>query len=354
MAVSQMSGDAKWQCAHRHRSFRAFTLVELLVVIAIIGVLVALLLPAVQAAREAARRLTCMNNFKQVGIALHNYHSAHTVFPSGGLQSGFANDILCSDKTANRPTNAVYIGFGWGAYLLPSLEATVIYDQLELKLDRNSTPDGVDPIFTATSWKAYEGRVDAFICPSIINGTGWVDVSTGRGHFGVEAFDWPLSNMAGVSDSREAQCGEAAGTGPQGAPTARGTLFNYSRINVGKITDGSSNTILVGEVTSGIGVDLSGGEVWIGHSWVARNLEDMREGINGPGTVPGGRDDTIDPFDGDGGNRHVEYLLEAGFSSFHPGGAHFIFADGSAHFVNEDTDFAILEAMATRAGEEVF
>jgi len=345
--VSRINRKTAKKHVHGLRSLHGFTLVELLVVIAIIGVLVALLLPAVQAAREAARRSTCTNNFKQVGIALHNYHSAHTVFPSGEIHVNGLGRISCSNLRSNR--TPPFIGFGWGAYLLPYLEANVIYEQLELKLSRSESPDGKDPIFTATSWNAYEGRVDAFICPSAINDTGWVDCCTGFNHFGIEAFDWPLSNMAGVIDSKKTHCSAVS-------PLAdgNGTLFNHSRINVGKITDGSSNTVIIGEVTSGLGVDQSGTEVWIGHTYASRNLEDMSQGINGPGSVPGGRDDTIDPFDGDGGNRHFEYHLENGFSSFHIGGAHFVFADGSVRFFNEDIDFIVLEAMATRAGEEVY
>lgn len=80
----------------------------------------------------------------------------------------------------------------------------------------------------------------------------------------------------------------------------------------------------------------------------------MSEGINGPGSKPGGRDDSIDPIDGDGGNRHIEYFDETGFSSYHPGGAHFLRTDGSAAIVNEDVNQQVLEAMVTRKGGEVF
>ena len=336
------------------RPLLGFTLVELLVVIAIIGVLVALLLPAVQAAREAARRSTCMNNFKQVGIALHNYHSARGTFPAGEIHVSGLGQISCSSQRSNRMTISTprrlsrpYIGFAWGVYILPYLDASTIYDQLEFR-GRMETPDRRDPIFTEKSWKAFEGRVSSFICPSTINTTGWVDVSTGLEHFGVDGYDWPHSNMAGVIDTEKIHCVNVSPI-----TDGNGVFFNHSYIKAGKIIDGLSNTFMVGEITGGLGNDLSGAEVWIGHSYVSRNLQHMVEGINGPGSVPGGRSDEVDPFDGDGGLRHTEYFEENGFSSFHPGGAHFSHADGSVHFINDDANIDLLWALVTRAGEEV-
>src|SRR5262245_19137304 len=103
---------------NRHSQRQGFTLVELLVVIAIIGILVALLLPAIQAAREAARRAHCVNNLHQIGIALHNYHAARKVFPYG------ANDGDCEDLTPKREVMA------WRVLILPYLENQPLYDRL--------------------------------------------------------------------------------------------------------------------------------------------------------------------------------------------------------------------------------
>jgi prepilin-type N-terminal cleavage/methylation domain-containing protein/prepilin-type processing-associated H-X9-DG protein len=308
-----------------------FTLVELLVVIAIIGVLVALLLPAVQAAREAARRSTCMNQFKQVGLALQNYHSARGAFPPGTEFHRSGNRSDCRFAPTS-PSN--HSGFGWGTFILPYLEQQTIYDGFDLKAS----------IYTDNSWAALANLVPVYICPSGINDTKWVDCCTGKDHFGDPNADWRLSNMAGIGDSVDAYCAAFQ-------PTAigRGILFNYSETDTGDITDGTSNTGIVGEIVGAKGSDASGQEVWVGHSWITRNLSDMSQGINGPGTLPGGRDDTIDPLDGDGGNRHDELHREVGHASFHPGGAHFAYADGSVQFVNEDASIDVLYAWATRA-----
>jgi prepilin-type processing-associated H-X9-DG protein len=175
-----------------------------------------------------------------------------------------------------------------------------------------------------------------------------VDAATGQGHFGNEAWDWPLSNIAGVADTRKSHC-------YQFQPTAQGNgiLFNYSGVKPSQVSDGLSQTYIVGEMTSAKGTDLSNVGVWVGPTWVTRSVADVHHGINGPGSNPGGRDDTIDPFDGDGGNRHEEYFREHGFSSWHPGGAHFAFADGSVQFIAEDSDDLVTCACASRAGAEV-
>ena len=109
-----------------------FTLVELLVVIAIIGILIALLLPAVQAAREAARRSQCTNNMKQLGVAIHNYHDTHKVFPPAGLDYGWAGDANTSYSRApsSSPVNRFNIS-GW-VMVLPYLEQSALHDQYDL------------------------------------------------------------------------------------------------------------------------------------------------------------------------------------------------------------------------------
>ena len=324
----------------------AFTLVELLVVIAIIGVLVALLLPAVQAAREAARRITCQNHFKQIGVAMHNHVSAFEYFPPGTeLRRAPQSDCPHIDYPSGLGS---FQGFGWGTYLLPYLEQDQIFSRLELRDLPSGQPDGV---FTdgnpGQNWTTTGVVLKTFICPSEINDEGWVDSTSTTGHFGNPAWDWPLSNIAGVADSRQSNCWLYQARG-----NANGVLFNWSNTEPSQITDGLSQTFLVGEMTSARGIDESGNAIWVGPTWVTRSVADVRNGINGPGSLPGGRDDTIDPLDGDGGNRHEEYNREHGFSSWHPGGGHFVFCDGSVQFFNEDTDQLVLCAHATRAFQE--
>jgi prepilin-type processing-associated H-X9-DG protein len=249
---------------------------------------------------------------------------------------------------------ATYEGFGWGAYILPYLEEQAVYDLLDFDLK----PGEPQPIWKDkawaghdTSWEASGKLVPIFICPTEVNTEKWVDCCSGKGQFvasGVNTpYDWRLSNMAGVGDSLKAHCWAY-----QPTHIGNGILYNYSKIGPGKITDGLSQTFLVGEAVSGRGMDQGGLEVWVGQTWVTRNVSDVHQGINGPGSLPGGRNDSIDPFDGDGGNRHDEYARENGFCSYHPGGAHFLFGDGSVQFMSEDTNQLVLYARATRGDGE--
>jgi len=113
----------------------------------------------------------------------------------------------------------------------------------------------------------------------------------------------------------------------------------------------TTNTLLIGEITGASGNDGAGDPVEIGYSWVTRDVQGVDEGINGPGTVPGGRS-SRDPLGG-GENRHGEMYREIGFSAFHPGGAHFAMADASVHFISDNIDQFVLEAMASRDRGEV-
>jgi prepilin-type N-terminal cleavage/methylation domain-containing protein/prepilin-type processing-associated H-X9-DG protein len=313
-------------CRARSRSpsigTRGFTLVELLVVIAIIGILVALLLPAVQAAREAARRTRCQNNFKQMGLALQNYHQAIGRFPPGQIWSD-------------------YYGWSWSAYILPYIEEGGIYNQLVFSED----------FLSSNNWAVMAHEVDGFLCPSTPNQNLWIECCSGRQNGLAPVDDLRQSNMAGVSDS------VANGPNDNAASVARtdgdGMLFNLSDLRFKDVLDGSSHTLFVGEITSARGAHPSEGPAWIGHMWANWNCQTTSLGINGIGSIPGGRDDSIDPLDGDGGNRHDEYWREVGFSSFHPGGAHFVFVDGSVHFLSENIDQIALTALATREGGEL-
>lgn len=306
-----------------------FTLVELLVVIAIIGVLVALLLPAVQAARTAARRSQCQNNLKQIGIALLNYESALETLPPGTKMNSYGDPEV--------PIAGVR--FGWSARILPYVEQAAAASQIDLEA-------------SVANMGANQGGatlVATYICPaSPSENDHWIECCSGFNLGPGPNDDFRETNYSGVTHPFP---GFFARTQP--LSDGAGMLFNYNAVELSDVTDGTSNTLQVGETTGGWGRHPSQGTAWIGRNWVSWNCMDTSKGINGAGTLPGGRDDAIDPFDGDGsGNRHVEYVNESGFSSFHPGGCHFNHVDGSVAFYEEDVDQMLLGVLTTRSGGE--
>lgn len=280
----------------------AFTLVELLVVIAIIGILIALLLPAVQAAREAARRAQCSNNFKQVGLALHNYHSARNCFPPG---------IFYPDL----PDASSFRGYwGWAIFVLPYMEQGALYQMFDFNSEGYWAP--------GNTRKATGTVVAGFLCPSDPLGDARVRYSSdpsidpaGR------------TNMAGVSDSYDYSVGNDYD--PDAFPTVDGVFGANGPCRFGDIRDGTSNTITIGEVT-GSGSEEDG---W--HFWASWNLVDTRDGINGLHTVVGG-------------TYTSRYLT--GCASYHPGGCHFGMGDGSVKYISQNIAQSILAALTTRDG----
>jgi prepilin-type N-terminal cleavage/methylation domain-containing protein len=279
---------------NRSRFRLAFTLVELLVVIAIIGVLVALLLPAVQSAREAARRTQCTNNLKQWGLALHGYHGAHETLPAGCLW----------------PT-----GWGWRALSLPYVEQENIHNIVKQENHWDITvacwERGALPVNHAG-----KKHLDLLYCPS--------DPLAG------ETSKWNgsefhVSNYLGVSDQRRAV--ETLGRSRLGD----GTFYFDSEVSFGHILDGTSNTLIVGEV------GINSRDKW-GYgicSWGDRDgWLSMQIGI-----APG---DDID-------RAHLRH-----FWSYHPAnGVNFLKADGSVRLLNEEVGLITMRALATINGEEV-
>ena len=309
--------------ARRH-SQSAFTLVELLVVIAIIGILVALLLPAVQSARESARRSQCLNNFHQVGVALHSYHSAKNAFPIGHQVLGGR------------------IQPGWAAELLPYMEESQIYDQFDFSNGGHIGDEGM---------REPGGLlVEAYLCPSDQSETTWTECCSGFFNGGHQGEDFRSTNMAGVFDSRVAFNPNT----PTATEDPDGMFIFNRKLAAKDCTDGTSKTFVVGEVTGGPGVHPSQGNVELSHQWVSWDVQSADAGINGPGTFPGGRSFGEEPYGAGGINRHVDFYASVGFSSYHPGGVHMLRGDGSSAFLSEDTNQTVFKAMCSRGvGETI-
>jgi prepilin-type N-terminal cleavage/methylation domain-containing protein/prepilin-type processing-associated H-X9-DG protein len=291
-------------------SRRAFTLIELLVVIAIIALLIGLLMPAVQKVREAAARLSCSNNLKQLVIACHHYHDAQQTLPPGYY------------ATAAYPDTSP--GWGWGAFLLPYIEQDNLYRQLNFGQPVQNSP-------------AIRTMVKPFLCPSDLPPEQPFAVTDGS--FSTLVLAAPSSYAATVGDD-SSECD---------APTGNGVFYRNSRTRLTDITDGTSHTTLLGDrawtQTKGI---------WAGapsNAIVSAGAQNPWQNATAPAPVLVlTHNNWINiRTDSDGG-------LDD-FSSNHTGGANIAFADGSVRFLRSITgdgqDHRDFWAMGTRAGGEV-
>lgn len=297
-------------------SRQAFTLVELLVVMAIIGTLVGLLLPAVQQVRESARRTECSNNIRQIGIALHSYHSSMRRLPVGwevedAMGSGFAAEEI------GLP------GWAWATRVLPYLEEGNLYQTFDFSLDAD------DELFQATR----EHVIPTFICPSDPSDElmtwAWIDPVFEEGHdhdhdghdHGHDDLLVSRCNYSGVFGSNEIEGNETNGNG---------LFFENSRIRFKDIRDGLSNTLMCGERLATRGTV----------TWVAADPHID----HGPARVVG----VTDHLPNDEASGHFE-----DFASAHPQGALFLSADGSVRLMPDSIDEVIYRALSTRNGGEV-
>jgi prepilin-type N-terminal cleavage/methylation domain-containing protein/prepilin-type processing-associated H-X9-DG protein len=359
---------------HRREGRPGFTLVELLVVIAIIGVMVGLLLPAVQAAREAARRMSCGNNMKQLGLALHNYHSTYNRLPSSGFQHQPTTQEPATWDQSSKGSRlakllpyieqqALYdsIPFG-GATLLPLLEPGQRPGNSEWQAYIPSTaigswvPDG----FTRSVERTWHVPVATFICPSY-NGMDrwqWSD-GANRDHRALSNYAFSIGAQAMPANGNSCALfpGNLYGDGPEGhGNSASGNRVSgmfgrgewYSRF--ADVSDGLSNTIAMGEVTPHTGDHHWNGWMHFNTEWTATTapINFPIIGIGEPGwdiaTNPRG----LDNQPGLGCNGWQNWQTSQGFKSQHAGGANFVFGDGSVVFLPASLDYRVYNAMGGR------
>ncbi len=310
-------------CRRTRLGGAGFTLVELLVVIAIIGILIALLLPAVQAAREAARRTQCTNNLKQMGIALHNYHDSLASLPPGGIW--WTNNTGAANWALNRGSML--------AHILPYMEQEPLYEAFDLSLPLAyqqfaTPPSSGSPYIAGTLLSVYK-------CPTD-DSPEWNDetingIAAGNlAMFSYAASKGPTAtgdNSAGSCPERAVWIAYALSTddsNPAGPFTRMGR--NYCA-EFPDIRDGLSNTIFVGEVRGDCALPIQRG-------WAhASNTQGMISTIYPMNYDTCHKDQSLGPC-----HWYNNWSTEFGFKSLHPGGVNFLFGDGSVHFLPETID----------------
>jgi prepilin-type N-terminal cleavage/methylation domain-containing protein/prepilin-type processing-associated H-X9-DG protein len=238
-----------------HISRRGFTLVELLVVIAIIGVMVGLLLPAVQAAREAARRMQCSNNLKQIGLATLNYESAYKVFPPGRMAPDFSVGGVVRASYTSYPTTlplGAWTGFrSVHTFILPFMEQNNIYDLIDFGVPtsvRMTTGGGVTPV--NANYQAYANAAALFICPSCPNTGVVITENNYRYNFGGST---PFGGAEGSTTNDNLNATSPAGFSSRG----NGAFTIGNPLRASDFIDGMSNTVFFSERTKGSGRNLS-------------------------------------------------------------------------------------------------
>ncbi|MEN6498003.1 MAG: DUF1559 domain-containing protein [Thermoguttaceae bacterium] len=288
-----------------------FTLVELLVVIAIIGILIALLLPAVQAAREAARRMSCSNNMKQMGLALHMYHDTNRQFPAGWT---------AYDPATRQPHWFGLPGWGWPAKILPFMEQSSVYNS-RVHLDL--------PITDPANAEARLTAIATFRCPSD-TGEATFKLAGGGPVVGGGSFspvDVATSNYLGVFGTEDFHdvC--------DGKPCiGNGTFVLVRGFAMRDLTDGTSQTFIVGERSS-----KHAPATWLGV---------VTGGQHAPARICG-----ISTFPPNSEAEEEHYSHN--FSSRHPTGTHFLLADGSVRMIPETINEQVYHALCTRSGGDL-
>lgn len=297
-----------------------FTLVELLVVIAIIGILVGLLLPAVQAARESARRLQCSNNFHQLGIALNSYHDSHRRFP---------------------PAYVIPVRLMWNGCILPQIEQGPLYNTLQFgaSWEVPNTPNG----------RACETYIPTYRCPSS-------DAPQHAEGYSNLPMRVPNSYLAVASGTATAESGLL----PEniGFPNQDGLMYTSSTNRMANVLDGTSNSVAVGEALfrpTVTGPDLFGHVFQIVDHWYIGSdnqvlasvnptlYQEFSEGMGSTGVPMNAVNDASLMID----------QRELCFSSLHHGGCLFVFVDGHVQFVSQSIDRKIYSAFGTIARGEV-
>jgi prepilin-type N-terminal cleavage/methylation domain-containing protein/prepilin-type processing-associated H-X9-DG protein len=312
---------------------RAFTLVELLVVIAIIGILIALLLPAVQAAREAARRMSCSNHLKQIGLAVLNYENTHRTLPPGSFWSTL-------DTGVNKGSILVH--------LLPYLEQQILYDCFDF--NAASVDAQVFSVTSGTGKLIGANVIAAYVCPSD-NHPATIKTA-GHVPSGVPDADVALHNYtasrgpAGLANNSECPCSH---------PYNGSAFKSYTESELGTFPGPftrRAECVKLGEVTDGLSQTIFFGEVRPLCSW--HNDNGWATSNNGNGycsTIIPINYDTChaDATTTDGCRRSCNWNTEAGFRSAHPGGAQFLFGDGSVHLLLETIDYDTYQNLGGKA-----
>ncbi len=324
------------------RSKAAFTLVELLVVIAIIGVLVALLLPAIQAAREAARRMSCGNNLKNIALAVHNFESAKKTFP-------YSIDYNQGCQVTGEAACAIpRTGKGWIVDILPYLEQQAMYDRMKIGINDTgftkfvAVPQGGKGMGQLDMRPAVQTQLPLLTCPSdesakLRDDQFWwkgveVAVTSYKGVLGDTEVAFALSprwsksaGFATLPDCHDNDRGEGC----------NGIFWRNSYANpltFKRVTDGMSNTLMVGETVPE--QDYHSAAYFSDGDWASCNMQ-------------------LNYFtDPDPANVNAKWYELRGFRSRHSGGVHFAMADASVQFLSDSIDHDIYQALSTKAGEE--